>query len=39
VASIEEKDPITFGLFIGGVFVLGILLYFLAKTESTKQKM
>lgn len=39
VASIEEKDPITFGLFIGGVFVLGILLYFLAKAENTKQKM
>ena len=39
VASIEEKDPITIGLFIGGVFVLGILLYFLAKAENIKQKM
>lgn len=38
VASIEEKDPITFGLLIGGLFVLGILLYLLAKAENTRQK-
>ena len=38
VASIEEKDPITFGLLIGGLFVLGLLLYFLAKAEDTRQK-
>jgi uncharacterized membrane protein (DUF373 family) len=37
VASIEEKDPITFGLLIGGLFVLGLLLYFLAKAENTRQ--
>ena len=36
VASIEEKDPITFGLFILGLFVLGILLYFLTKTEDSR---
>jgi uncharacterized membrane protein (DUF373 family) len=39
VASIEETDPITFGLLIGGLFVLGLLLYFLAKTENTRQEM
>ncbi len=39
VASIEEKDPITFGLLICGLFVLGILLFFLAKSENTKEKM
>jgi len=38
VASIEEKDAITFGLLIGGLFVLGILLYLLAKAENTRQK-
>ena len=38
VASIEEKDPITFGLLIGGLFVLGILLYFLGKSENTNRK-
>ena len=37
VASIEEKDPITLGLLIGGLFVLGLLLYFLAKAENTRQ--
>jgi uncharacterized membrane protein (DUF373 family) len=39
VASIEEKDPITFGLLIGGLFTMGILLYFLAKAEHTRQTM
>jgi uncharacterized membrane protein (DUF373 family) len=37
VATIEEKDPITLGLLIGGLFVLGILLYFLAKAENTRR--
>jgi hypothetical protein len=28
VASIEEKDPITFGLLIGGLLVIGIIFLF-----------
>ncbi len=39
VASIEEKAPVTFGLLIGGLFVLGILLYFLLKVEDSHQKL
>jgi uncharacterized membrane protein (DUF373 family) len=33
VASIEEKDPVTFGLLLGGLLILGIIFYLLAKME------
>ena len=33
VASIEYKEPVTFGLFLGGILVLGIILFLESKTE------
>jgi uncharacterized membrane protein (DUF373 family)/truncated hemoglobin YjbI len=34
VASVESKDAVTFGVILGGTFVLGIILYLLAKADS-----
>jgi uncharacterized membrane protein (DUF373 family) len=34
VASVESKDAVTFGVLLGGTFVLGIILYLLAKADS-----
>jgi uncharacterized membrane protein (DUF373 family) len=33
VASIEYKEPVTFGLFLGGILILGIILFLEGKTE------
>lgn len=34
VASVEEKDPISFSLLIGATIVLGIIFFLVAKSES-----
>jgi uncharacterized membrane protein (DUF373 family) len=33
VASIEEKAPVTLGLLFGGLLILGVIFYLLAKLE------
>ena len=34
VASVEAKDPISFGLLIGATIILGIIFFLVAKSES-----
>jgi uncharacterized membrane protein (DUF373 family) len=38
VASIEQKEPVTFGLFLGGILILGIILFLEGKAE-VRQKL
>jgi len=33
VASIDEKDAVTFGVLIGGLLVLGIIYYLVGRVE------
>jgi len=34
VATVESKDPVSFGLLLGGTIILGVILFLLAKAES-----
>ena len=34
VASVGSKDPLSFGMLLGGTIIFGVILYLLAKTES-----
>jgi uncharacterized membrane protein (DUF373 family) len=34
VASVEEKDPVSFSLLIGATMILGIIFFLIAKSES-----
>lgn len=38
VAAIDEKEAVTFGLLIGGLLVLGIIFYLLAKVEPRSRR-
>jgi uncharacterized membrane protein (DUF373 family) len=38
IAAIDEKDAITFGLLIGGLLVLGVIFYLVAKAEPVSRK-
>jgi uncharacterized membrane protein (DUF373 family) len=34
VATVESKDPVSFGLLLGGTIILGVILFLLAKSDS-----
>ena len=34
VATVESKDPVSFGLLLGGTIILGVILFLLAKADS-----
>ena len=38
IASIEEKEAVTFGLLIGSLLVLGVIFYLLAKVEPRSRR-
>lgn len=37
VASVGSKDPLAFGLLLGGAVIFGMILYLLAKAESREK--